>query len=313
VSATLTGWAKQAVGQIFHFHRLKIGSRLTLCFVFIILAMLEGNAVLLFQFYQVRAQADRLSFVDQELIAVLQAHTKLMSFYERLDELAHSEDTDRLAVEAEALQNALLEDYRRSKNALGRLASEAQLDPALLPTLEAIQHDLQAQLEAIISLARSRDWRAVRLRLSEEVRPLESRSAALVESIDREVGEERAQALLNMGSAQRRVLLIVPITAMLTLLFAGVLGWVVTHGITQPLGRLMEASKALGRGEFQHRVPVIGQDELAHLGRVFNDTAGTLRDLYQTLSSKEAYLTEAQRLSHTGEVVPSAVEGGRGG
>ena len=75
----------------------------------------------------------------------------------------------------------------------------------------------------------------------------------------------------------------------------------------------MEASKALGRGEFQHRVPVIGQDELAHLGRVFNDTAGTLRDLYQTLSSKEAYLTEAQRLSHTGEVVPSAVEGGRGG
>jgi len=32
----------------------------------------------------------------------------------------------------------------------------------------------------------------------------------------------------------------------------------VTSSITQPLGRLIEASKALGQGEFQHRVSVIG-------------------------------------------------------
>jgi len=54
--------------------------RLTLCFLFIILALLVGNVVLLWQFHLARAQADRLSGVDQELITILQAQTSLMTF-----------------------------------------------------------------------------------------------------------------------------------------------------------------------------------------------------------------------------------------
>jgi formate hydrogenlyase transcriptional activator len=55
----------------------------------------------------------------------------------------------------------------------------------------------------------------------------------------------------------------------------------------------MEGSKALARGDFQHRVPFTGGDELAHLGRVFNETAERLRDLYQSLRTKEAHLETA--------------------
>jgi PAS domain S-box-containing protein len=299
-SRNLAYLAKQAVEKTPRLPRLNLGSRLTLCFAFIILAMLVGNAVLLWQFHVVLGQTERLRGVDQELILVLQAHTNLMSFYERLDALADSEDTARLVREAESLHTELIEDSRRTSNALSRLPVDVQLDPTLLPTLEAIQAALPAQLEAITILATSNAWGAVRLRLAVQVRQLESNMSALVKNIDREVGEQRAQAILNIGQAQRRIFLIVPMTAMVTLLFAAFLGWVVTRSITQPLGRLMEASKALGRGEFHYRVSVIGKDELAHLGRVFNDTAGTLRDLYGTLSSREAYLAEAQRLSHTG-------------
>jgi HAMP domain-containing protein len=291
---------KRAGEKTLHLHRLNIGNRLTLCFVCIILAMLVGNAILLWQFHRVRTDAERLSGVDQQLIAVLQAHTNLMSFYEKLDALAQSEDTARLAMEVETLHRALLENNRRSLGALSSLPPEAQMDPALLPTLKAIEDALPAHLDAITVLANSRDWEAVRLRLANQIRPLESRLSTLVENIDREVGEERSRAVLNIGEAQRRVFLIVPITALLTLLFASVLGLAVTRSITQPLGRLIDASKALGRGEFQHRVSVVGKDEFAQVGRVFNDTAGTLRDLYGTLSSREAYLTEAQRLCHTG-------------
>jgi PAS domain S-box-containing protein len=287
VVAKLARWAKQAGEKTFHLHRLNIGPRLTLCFVFIILAMLVGNAVLLWQFRLVRAQAERLSGVDQELIAALQVHTNLMSFYERLDVLAHSEDTAALAREVEALHYALLEDNQRSRNALSRLPPGVQLDPTLLPTLEAIQGALPEQLEAITALAKSSDWEAVRLRLANEVRPLESRTSALVQNVDKEVGEERAQAMLNIRQAQRRILLIVPVTAGLSLLIAAFLGLVIRRSITKPLGRLMEGSEALARGEFQHRVPVIGTDELAHLGQAFNDTAGKLRDLYATLQKSE--------------------------
>jgi PAS domain S-box-containing protein len=299
-SRNMTYSAKHAGEKTLRLHRLNIGPRLTLCFAFIILAMLVGSAVVLWQFQIVRGQTERLRGVDQMLILVLQAHTNLMSFYERLDGFAHSEDTARLVREAEPLRNALLEDSRRTRNALSRLPAQVQLDPTLLPTLEAIQGALPAQLEAITNLATSEDWEAVRLRVANQVRELEPSMSALVKNIDGEVGEQRAEALFNIGQAQRRILLVVPGTAALTLLFAAFLGLAITHSITRPLGQLMEASKALGRGEFQNRVSVAGNDELAHLGRVFNDTAGTLRELYETVHTREAYLAEAQRVSHTG-------------
>jgi signal transduction histidine kinase len=300
VLGKLAGWAKSVGQNAFHLDRFNIGPRLTLCFLFIILALLVGNAVSLWQFHLARTQADRLSGVDQELIAVLQAHTSLMSFYEKLELLADTENTDQLISEVEALRNAIVQDSRRSRDALSRLPPEVQMDPALLPTLLSIQDSLPAELEAITALAKSNEWVGVRLRLANQVRPLESRSSELVENIDREVGEERAQSVLNIEQAQQRILLILTISAVLTLLFAAFLGSAITRSITQPLGRLMEGSKAWARGDFSHRVSAAGNDEIAHLGSVFNDMIVRLQELYRELQHREAYLAEAQKLSHTG-------------
>ena len=298
--ANLAVWAKQFSERALRLHRLSIGRRLTLCFLFIILALLVGNAVLLWQFHLARAQAELLSGVDQELIAILQTQTSLMTFYEKLDLLAHSENTAQLVKEMEALRNAILQDSRHSRDVLSHLPPEVQMDPALLPTLLSIQDSLPAELEAITALARANEWEAVRLRLANQVRPLEARSSALVESIDREVGEQRAQALLKIEHAQRQILYIAPITAGLTLLFAAFLGSAITRSITHPLGRLMEGSAALARGDFSHRVAAVGNDEIALLGRVFNNMIVRLQELYQELQRNSAYLSQAQELSHTG-------------
>jgi PAS domain S-box-containing protein len=300
VLGKLAGWTKQVGESTFHLRRLNIGPRLTLCFLFIILALLVGNAVSLWQFHLARIQADRLSGVDQELIAVLQAHTSLMSFYERLDVLAHFENTDQLVAEVEALRNTILQESQRSRDALSRLPPGVQLDPALLPTLLSIQDTLPAELEAIAALAQSNEWEDIRLRLANQVRPLEFRSAGLVENIDREVGEERAQAVLNIEQAQRRVLLILLITAVVTLLFAAFLGSAITRSITQPLRRLIVGSAALAGGDFSHRVPAAGKDEIARLGSVFNEMVVRLQELYRELQRRQTYLAEAQKLSHTG-------------
>ena len=262
--------------------------------------MVVGDTILLWQFQSAQAQAERLRGVDEELITVLQAHANLMSFYEVLDVLAHSEDTAQLLREAEPLRQSLLQDSREGRNALNRLPLEIHLDPALQPALETVQHALPSQLEAIKLLAQAGEWPAVRLRLANEVRPLESRISALVDNLNREVSQARAQAVVNIKQAEGRIYLILPATVVLTLLFAALLGLGITRSITHPLGQLMEASKALGRGEFQHRVSSIGRDEFAHLAQAFNETAATLRDLYETLRRREADLAEAQRLSHTG-------------
>lgn len=300
VVAKLAGWAKKTGEGSFHLYRLDIGHRLTFCFGLIVLAMLLGNGVLLWELHRAQDQAERLHGVDQELIILLQAHANLLSFYDRVDELAHSENSAELVAVARPLRQALIEDGRRSRDALSRLPAEVQLDPTLPPALQAIQDALPAELDAIVNLAKLKDWQAVRLRLANQVRPLEFSTSALVQNIDEEVAEKRAQALLKISQAQRRIFFIVPVTAVLTLLFAGFLGLAITRSITLPLGRLMEGSKAVASGDFSHRVPAMGNDEIALLGNVFNDMVVKLQDLYRELQHREAYLAEAQKLSHTG-------------
>ncbi len=287
IATGLNRWVESSEAKILHAGRLNIGPRLILGFVFIILAMLAADAIVLWQFHVVGTQAERLNDIDQKLVAVLRLHSSLAAFHDRLEEVAGSGDAGRLLKEAGPLRAAVLADIRRATSALSLLPSDLQRDPTVLPTLLTIQSALPSQLDAITTLAASGDWRAVHLRLANQVRPLESLTSALVEKVDHEVGEEGAQTVLNMRRVQRRVLLIVPMTAVITLLIAGTLGLAITRSITQPLERLVEGSQALAQGNFQHRVAIGGEDELARLGQVFNDTARRLRDLYATLQSSE--------------------------
>ncbi|OLB28388.1 MAG: hypothetical protein DMG41_35080 [Acidobacteria bacterium] len=283
----LNRWVKSAKAKTLYARRLNIGPRLVLGFVFIVLSMLAADAAILWQFHLVRTQAERLNGIDQELVAVQRVHTSLLAFHDRLEDLADSQDAGRLVTEGGPLRTAVLEDTRRAMSALSLLPFDLQRDPTILPTLHAVQSALSWQPEAITTLATSGDWRAVHLRLANQVRPLESLTSELVEKVDHEAGEQQAQAVLNVRRVERLVFWVVPLTAVLTLLIATTLGLAITRSITQPLARLVEGSKALARGEFQHQVSVTGRDELAHLGQVFNDTARRLHDLYATLQSSE--------------------------
>src|SRR5580692_568788 len=295
-----SGWLRHALANIPFLYRVNIHRRLTLCFIFVIVLMLVGNGVLLWQLHLIRVQVERLNGVNEELIEVLRVHTGLLSVYERLGVLARSEDSARLLKESATLRKGLLDDAQRTLAAFNHLPPEMKVDQTVLPTLESIERTLPSHLDAIESAAASGEWDAVRFRIERQVQPLESLSSELVKDVTREVEEQRAQAALNISRAERRIFLAVPITGFVTLLIAAGLGVAITRSITEPLGRLVEGSKALARGEFQHQVSVIGQDELAQLGQVFNVTAGRLQDLYENLRKSEANLAEAQRLSHTG-------------
>jgi transcriptional regulator with PAS, ATPase and Fis domain len=296
----LTGWLRQETANIPLLYRLNIHRRLALSFIFVIVMMLVGIGVLLWQLHLIRAQVERLNGVNEELIEVLHVHTGLLSVYERLGVLARSEDSARLLKESVTLRAGLLDDAKRTLGVFNHLPPEVKVDQTVLPTLESIERTLPSHLDAIKALAASGEWEAVRIRIERQVQPLESLSSELVKDVAREVEQQRAQAALNISRAERRIFLAVTITGFVTLLMAAGLGVAITRSITEPLGRLVEGSRALARGEFRHQVPVIGQDELAQLGQVFNATAGRLENLYETLRKSEANLAEAQRLSHSG-------------
>ena len=283
----LNRWLNSAEAKTLHAGQLNIGPRLVLGFVLIILSMLAADALILWQFHLVRTQAERLNGIDQRLVAVLRLHTSLTTFHDRLEYLADSQDIGGLVTEGERLRTAVLEASRSAMSAFSLAPFDFQRDPTILPLIDAVQIALPAQLEAITTLANAGDWRAVRQRLANQVTAMESVALGLVERVDHEVGEEQAQTVRKIERVQRLFFLVVPLTAVVTLLIAGTFGLAITRSITQPLARLVEGSKALARGDFQHEVAVTGRDELADLGRVFNDTSRRLQDLYATLQQSE--------------------------
>src|ERR1700730_1441572 len=238
----LNRWLKRAEGKTVFAGRLAIGTRLILGFVFIILSMLAADAIILWQFNVVRTQARRLNDIDQKLVAVLRVHTSMLAFHDRLDGLADAEDADRVLMEAGPLRTAVLEDIRRATSALSLPPLASKRDPTILPTLYVIQSALPSQLEAITTLAASGDWRAVHLRLTNQVRPLEYLASALVEKVEHATTEQQAETVLNIRRVRRLVFWVVPLTAAFTLLIAATLGLAITRSITQPLARLVEAS-----------------------------------------------------------------------
>jgi signal transduction histidine kinase len=207
------------------------GRRLIFSFFVLISLILVGNLLLIWQFRLARLQADRLTAENQQLIAILRLQESIRMFHQRLDELAQTHDARRMHAGAEPLRRSLLEDVKVTRNALAGLPAETRIDPAFLPTLEAIEVALPSQLEAIVSLAGAGDWDAVRRRLGNELRPLEAQTAALVKRIDDEVSVELIRAKANMEEVQQRIFVLVPATALATFSIAAFFGWALTRRI----------------------------------------------------------------------------------
>ena len=281
-------------------NKLKIAPRLILCFAVIVLLLLVGNTLLVWQFYHVSQQSDRVSALAGELVVVSRFQTDVLSLDAKLDSLAKSEDIDGLKREAGRLRSVLLTDTEAVRDALIRLPSDVPRDTAILPTVEAVEITLPPQLDAVIDLGAASDWNVARLRLANEKRPLEASASNLVRSVEQQVSDQLSQSVAQAAQVQSRILLILPLTAFFTLLIAVFLGFAITHSISAPLRQLLQGSTALARGDFDHQVQLPGNDELAHLGAVFNETTAKLRELYRQIQRSEAHLGEAQRLSHTG-------------
>jgi signal transduction histidine kinase len=208
-----------------------LGPRLTLTFVLLVALILGGNGLLVWQFRIARLQADRLSGVSQQMNSVLRLQASLLSFHQRLDELAQLRNAYVLTTEAESLQSALLEQIQQTRGALTRLPSGTQVDPLFLPTLEAIEISLPTQLDAITALASSGDWKAVHFRVADRLKPVEIQASALVKIVDQEYVGELSRSEANMRSVQNRILVLVPAMAISTFSITTFFAWAIARKI----------------------------------------------------------------------------------
>jgi len=219
---------KSPDGNYFH-----IGRRLTLTLTLLIALILGGNGLVILQFERARIQTDRLTGVSQQLIAVLRLQESLLTFHQRLNELIQSKDAPRLVTEAEPLRRALAEQTQQTRHTLSYLPSEFSADPVFMTALDTIEISLPTELREFTTLAAAGDWEVVHLRLDDELRRIENTTSALVKNINRDLDEELPRAVANMRAVQHRIFLIVPATAISTVLIAAFFGWAIARRILE--------------------------------------------------------------------------------
>jgi len=212
---------------------LNIGPGLTLTFVALVGLILPGNGLLIWQFRIAVMQTERLTGGNQQLIAVLRLQEQLLSFHRQLDELVRSMDAPRLIADAEPLRKTLLEQIQQARNTVTHLPPETRVDPAFLPTLDAITFDLPSQVDAAIALAGFEDWDVLEARLAKGLKVMETQISVLVKSIDLESTEELTNAMASMRDVQRRILTIVPVMAIATFSIAAFFGWAIARRILE--------------------------------------------------------------------------------
>jgi PAS domain S-box-containing protein len=265
-----------------------IGTRLTLSFVTIVLLMAAGYAIAIWEFRQLLIQEQGLDRVQQKSAAVLDLHSQLFAFRDKLDDLSDSHNDQQFLHETGEIRKAVLEDIERAKRTFAGQPGEMDGDSFVVVSLEAIETGMPAQIDALADLAAAQDWSAIRLRSQHQVRQLSYLTASLVDRVAAEVTEERRQVAASAERAKRWASISLLGFGASTLLIATALGSFVTRSITRPLAMLRQGTQALAKGEFQYQVNAAGKDELADLASTFNDAARQLQKLYANLEESEA-------------------------
>src|SRR5579864_1876055 len=279
------------VRSLFRRTDLSIRFHLIASFVLIVLLMIAADAVTGWQYWQIEAQAQRVRKTDQISDAVLRIHLDVYSFRDRMAVLATTHDIREFSSEAAAMRQSFLERVDHTERML-KATPDMEQDAHISDALESLRVLLLSQLDTEVQLATAGEWNAVQLRAAIEIPALIEFSSLLVERVDQQALQQRNQAIEDAQNARQRLFIIVPISALVTLLAATALGWYVTRTVTGPLSVLTACAEALARGDFQHHTYLRGNNELAVLGNAFNYAAQQLQKVYEDLRRSERELRD---------------------
>ena len=282
------------VANLFSRSDLKLGVHLTVCFLTIVLLMIAGDAVSIWQLRQLEGRTKLLKTADQASSAVVRLHLDVNSFSARVAALTRGHDAHRFTNEAVLLRETFLRHLQAAEEILSSSPDISQ-DAFTSGTLKTLKMALPSQIDSEIELANAGDWPAIQLRLTGQIQDLIDLSSSLVEGVEERVFQQRARVNEETEHVRRRLFIVVPAAWMSALLVAAVLGWYVTRSVTVPLSELTAGAEALARGDFQHEVRVVGNDELALLGRAFNHASRQLHQQFEM--TLEARVNERTRIA----------------
>ncbi len=272
---------------------MSIGRRLTLAFGSVALIIACGAAIASSQFLHILRQTRTLAAVDDKMLAVYRVRADVGAIRRRLDDLSATQDAHRFAPSARQLRQELFED---TEAAVRYFRESGTPVPG---TLGALRDAIDDQFDAMQRLSDVNDWRAIRLRLNNQVEEILNGVRDMVEAVNSDVTSQRIQSLREIKAGQRRAEIILGLTALLSLIIALALGLYVTRSIVVPLSQLKTAAHRFAAGDFDIVLQAGSKDELSEVSKAFMIAAQKLHDYYSSLKRSNEDLEQfAYAASH---------------
>jgi class 3 adenylate cyclase len=185
---------------------------------------------------------------------------------------AKSVEVEREARAARALINGLIEQGETlgDETALARL--DSRIDTAMADT----RRELNAEIERLLAALDSGDAKATADSLE--------RVDALRDDLNQKIDSVRADmlAIVKADAAktvqkQRQAMVIAAVLTALAAALGLVFAVLVSGGMTRPVRRLLEGTRAVEAGHLDETLPVTSKDEIGHLTTAFNRMVEQLR------------------------------------
>ena len=185
---------------------------------------------------------------------------------------AKSVEVEREARTARALINGLIE----KGETLGDETALAQLDSRIDTAMADTRRELNAEIEPLLAALDSGDAKATADGLE--------RVDALRDDLNQKLDAVRADmlAIVKADAAktvqkQRQAMVIAAVLTALAAALGLVFAVLVSGGMTRPVRRLLEGTRAVEAGHLDETLPVTSQDEIGHLTTAFNRMVEQLR------------------------------------
>ncbi|MEH2514258.1 class 3 adenylate cyclase [Nitrobacteraceae bacterium AZCC 1564] len=209
----------------------------------------------------------------QMIIAKMQSPPDDATFAERKKVYeAKSTEVEREAGGARALINAIIEDQTTTSDN----ATLARLDSRIESVSTDIRRYLDQEYDRFFQLLERRDPEELKRSLA-RIDGLRDDFTAKVEAIRADMlTQVRADSVVTMGHQQQAIVISAIMTALAAILGL-VVSVLVSTGITRPVRRLLDGTRAVEAGQFDGEITVTTRDEIGELTGAFNRMVEQLR------------------------------------
>jgi len=264
---------------------IKISSRLVICFSLILLLGLLGNLVGVFYIDTIRHQTTYLIYEHRQENSLLRVYNNILHITNLLERATSRQDMDML-LQCSLELDEFNKNIQESIDSLSYNKDEAYSHRHIINSFVTMRDTLPDQIRKILELAQLDDWLAVRLRVKNQIKSFVERIDENVSDIKQEVESENNEYIEKTRNVENSAIWSIILTALIVLILAGSLSFLVTRSITEPLKALEKGAKYIAKGDFSYSVSIKGQDELNLMANAFNQMTRELAELYENLEQK---------------------------